>query len=820
MEIRRLRLQNFKRHAELDLEFAPGLNIVRGPNEAGKTTVQRALELALFRRPTSSSQDLDDARPWTDAEADPEIEIEFDEDGVRGSMRKQFAGQRGTVELRVGDDVFTDPAAVEAQVARLTGLPSEKFFRATASVHHQELVGLAQDETTLRDRLQQSMSGADRGTYTARRKLDDAIRRYRSEGAKNPGYLKVHRSDVERLREQVRRGELALQQLERDRQVLAEGRARRIDLDAQLTQQRAGVEKAERAAALTAQITDAARRYAVYKRAAELRDEIGRLEASHPSRVDLTTLRSAVEHLRNLEFDISEKRAELAAEPDLSGYDVAIQAPRWRPWAAVAIILSILAVAALGAGAVAGQIVFGLVGAVVLGAGAGYTGWTSMKHHRRLSDIRMQNELRESEIARRLSGRTDLSERVRQTEQERAEALATLGLADLPRAETTLAAETDHVAQIGSRKAEYRGLLGDDPSDEDVGLLRDQAAAEGDECKHALAGMGELGRDPERHLAIYHLAVQRLTPEREAALHTEAQADARVAANEVDAEAVAADAEALEDAQEALASSERRLRIYEDVLGTLNGAERATMKKAARFLEQRMARDIERITGGRYRRLRVDEATLTFMVFSPEINDWVDVRKLSQGTLDQLYLCARLGIVRQVTQPASPPLVFDDPFVTFDDQRAKRAVSLLKDIARDHQVIYLTTSNRYDSMADKVIELPTPTAKDEPEPVVATSGPAETLSVWSNAVLAPAEPKIVPTNGNGHAPTQPAPMRQPAGSTVPVVPIPPTTAVAPTSADSAATKALQPSPAAPARPAPTAAPEPTPLWPVEERESV
>ena len=131
--------------------------------------------------------------------------------------------------------------------------------------------------------------------------------------------------------------------------------------------------------------------------------------------------------------------------------------------------------------------------------------------------------------------------------------------------------------------------------------------------------MGDLGREPEKHLAAFHLAVQRMTPEREAALHAEAQAEAMVAANDVDAEKVAADAEALEDAEEQLAAAERRLRIYEDVLATLNGAERGTMKKAARFLEQRMARDVERITGGRYRRLKVDEATLTFTVFSPEI---------------------------------------------------------------------------------------------------------------------------------------------------------------------------------------------------------
>ena len=127
--------------------------------------------------------------------------------------------------------------------------------------------------------------------------------------------------------------------------------------------------------------------------------------------------------------------------------------------------------------------------------------------------------------------------------------------------------------------------------------------------------------------------------------------------------------------------------------------------------------------------------TLTFMVFSPETNDWLDVRRLSQGTLDQLYLCARLGIVRQVTQPAEPPLVFDDPFITFDDERAKRAVALLKDIARDHQVIYLTTSDRYDELADNVVELPAPTERDEPDSVGGPDEPAETLTVWPSTTL-------------------------------------------------------------------------------------
>jgi hypothetical protein len=492
MNITRLRLENFRRHRDLEIGLVPGLNVVRGPNESGKTTIQRALEMALYRRPTSSSQDLDESRPWADSGADPAVEIDFEEEGIAGTLRKTFAGQRGTVELRIGDATINDAAAVEAQVGRLTGLPSEKFFRATASIHHQELGGLTQDENTLRDRLQQSMSGADRGTYNARRKVEDAIRRYRTEGPKNPGYLKVLRSDVERLGEQVMRGEAALADLERDRRALAETRAVRVGLDAQLAEQREGLARAERASTLTAKLADASRRYAVYRRAAELRDDMARLEASHPSSIPLPQLKSTVEKLRTLEFDISEMRAELAAEPDLSGYDVAIAVPRWRPWAILGAVLLVAALVIAGLGVSLGSAVVGLAAGVVVGLIGAFALWRSMVLRRRVSDIRLQNELRETEIARRLTGRTQLGERARQADQERAELLASVGMSDLARAEVTLEAEAEHVAKIENLRAEYRGLLSDEPGDDpaalEIGGLRDQAAAEADECRHALAG--------------------------------------------------------------------------------------------------------------------------------------------------------------------------------------------------------------------------------------------------------------------------------------------------------------------------------------------
>lgn len=48
MYITRIRLQNFKRHKEIEREFTPGVNAIFGPNGAGKTSLIEAIGFALF----------------------------------------------------------------------------------------------------------------------------------------------------------------------------------------------------------------------------------------------------------------------------------------------------------------------------------------------------------------------------------------------------------------------------------------------------------------------------------------------------------------------------------------------------------------------------------------------------------------------------------------------------------------------------------------------------------------------------------------------------------------------------------------------------
>jgi DNA repair exonuclease SbcCD ATPase subunit len=261
---------------------------------------------------------------------------------------------------------------------------------------------------------------------------------------------------------------------------------------------------------------------------------------------------------------------------------------------------------------------------------------------------------------------------------------------------------------ILQKRAQLEGLVGREPV-ETLPTLRDAAAVEIEQKSAMIEHLGPIAKEPRARERL-EMEVADAEQAAERARDDEAQARARVDQNPVDAEEVAGHAERAAALAEQLAAYHRRARVYDLTLKAIESAEVATIRTATRYLERRMVADLERVTLGRYRRVSVDDTDLGIRVWAPERGDWVDVSALSQGTLDLVYLAARIGLVRLVTGDRRPPLVLDDPFVTLDDDRAKRALGLLKEISADFQVIYLTTSSRYDKAADAVRVLDGPTS--------------------------------------------------------------------------------------------------------------
>src|SRR5258708_22793476 len=92
MQLLRLRLVNFRQHADTELEFGPGITGIIGPNGSGKTTILEAIAWALYGVQAARG----------------------DKDSIRRLGAKGRAGVEGGLEVRL--------AAPEHRVQR--GLPT------------------------------------------------------------------------------------------------------------------------------------------------------------------------------------------------------------------------------------------------------------------------------------------------------------------------------------------------------------------------------------------------------------------------------------------------------------------------------------------------------------------------------------------------------------------------------------------------------------------------------------------------------------------------------------------------------------------------
>jgi uncharacterized protein YhaN len=68
-----------------------------------------------------------------------------------------------------------------------------------------------------------------------------------------------------------------------------------------------------------------------------------------------------------------------------------------------------------------------------------------------------------------------------------------------------------------------------------------------------------------------------------------------------------------------------------------------------------------------------------------------DLSELSRGTIEQLYLALRFGLVREFPKRAEPmPVIMDDILVNFDPDRAREACRALGELSKEQQVLLFT----------------------------------------------------------------------------------------------------------------------------------
>ncbi len=98
------------------------------------------------------------------------------------------------------------------------------------------------------------------------------------------------------------------------------------------------------------------------------------------------------------------------------------------------------------------------------------------------------------------------------------------------------------------------------------------------------------------------------------------------------------------------------------------------------------------ITGGIYTSMSVDENLNVFMNTKTKL---VPIDQVSSGTMDQIYLALRLSAAKLIQSGHDQmPLIFDDSFVLYDDERLRTALKWVAKAFNDRQIIIFTCHQR------------------------------------------------------------------------------------------------------------------------------
>lgn len=97
-----------------------------------------------------------------------------------------------------------------------------------------------------------------------------------------------------------------------------------------------------------------------------------------------------------------------------------------------------------------------------------------------------------------------------------------------------------------------------------------------------------------------------------------------------------------------------------------------------------------RITSGEYKAVLPGDNLLQTDFKTIEAQGKVEesVSMLSRGTSEQLFLSVRLNRIKAIKEKL--PIVFDDPFVNFDDSHVKNTLKLINELSEDNQIFILT----------------------------------------------------------------------------------------------------------------------------------
>ncbi len=705
MNITGLTLENFGKFKKFECDFTPGLNIIKGGNESGKTTIVTAIAAALYGNPDKSGITINANWNAQHAGSSPQnvvIKAAINGTDFSGLLEKDFGAGKVHLANRDLNLAIDDNDRILEIISGAVGIPTAELFQATACVRQGEITHIGDSIEVIKNKLESLVTGGlqDLAASDVVGRIDSRIAAITSGDGKNPGLLQrleKSQSDIDYNIDKLKRSIANLKNFRNSLAQVETAYANTMDdyqskktaLEHLQKQESALLELAEVGKKLDENTSNLEKARAAAKKIAELQSLLDQtIDISAHDREQVEELESTLKYLRPKQREL-EKDVESASVE----FDSHSTSPVLVGVAAVSLAMFVFSII---------DFVLHLTNFYFHIGGAGMA--LFMISALTLSRAIQKKSFLKEQLAAKTQKLTEAKKEMEEQSQLLKSLLVKYRISSADQIRQISWKRDEMLNQLKMERDHFESYLGGVSETELEAQCRDLRIKEA-ELKELIQVSKDEKRDPAE-LERLKLIVAQLEEQRDTLANEITVFSRQLETAEGGAELMASYIERRDEL------SARKIKLVEElsILGMtkecIELARQNIMISTLEVLESRTSEILRMITAGKYNRVRFDKSTLKFEVFADQKNGWVDPEKeLSKATVEQIYLTARLALTELLAEKTKPPIILDDPFDSFDSQRLDNTMKMLKQLAADRQILLLTSDDRFDRYADHTIQL-------------------------------------------------------------------------------------------------------------------
>nr|WP_320048276.1 AAA family ATPase [uncultured Desulfuromonas sp.] len=699
MILRSLDLKSFGRFSDKSFEFRRGMNLVVGPNEAGKSTMMAAISAVLF-----GLRDKQRYLPWGSQQG-CHAGLQFESSQANIRLERDVTSDH--VDLIQYDGMYHQTDHFSAQIAlshhpqeyqhysqllrQLLGINDESLFRATQFVSQNDFPTTPEEfERFLRTILSGFVQG---DSEMVLRSLKDDYAAISSDNpwtgmAGSPRELDVVREALQDLEQKQQQNNALLDELEQVRKKIAALKSRVAEDRAQLQEGRhyldwiqgqwqGGVSNLD---PLPEEVPQASEDDAVPEM-----DERSQIEATLRQAGIPVPVPEKLTHLLAEADDIRHQMISLHSE--MLPFRDRLQKTRHPDWKRPVLWTLLLIVAAQSVYFVFPRYFLPTAIACTLAAVGGWSrfavGMTKVKKLcAGLKEKITAIELRREQEQQRLSALDDEFE--------------TLGIAssavELVRIQKAFEQHREtlqRLAELSTGTSGCEQTTVDETVDdgEDIGEVVTEDGNDGESSHHLTP---EDLPDAEAKLEAVERSIRQQDADILALVRQEAVLLGRLAESEQDSRHH-------EHLEHRLTALEQRKQVLVCAIDVLSQALEEFHSSSLQGFEKRIATYLRKATQNKYNAIAIEQDFAARV--KSRNGQWVALEQLSRGTMDAVCLAIRLGLSHSLAPHLALPFFLDDALINLDSDRLQECVTVLERLSSDHQIILFSHDERLHKIA-------------------------------------------------------------------------------------------------------------------------